>query len=124
MKLERELTDTNSKGKPSSNAKGQLSRALLSVNVDKQSCCYCGAEGHSASQCKKYSNTEDRKKLIRESGRCFNCLRKGHTSSRCHSTSKCKHCGGKHHTSICARISTNGADNMSQVRANPSELNP
>ena len=118
------LTDTNSKGKPSSNAKGQLSRALLSVNADKQSCCYCGAEGHSASQCKKYSNTEDRKKLIRESGRCFNCLRKGHTSSRCHSTSKCKHCGGKHHTSICARISTNGADNMSQVRANPSELNP
>ena len=53
--------------------------------------------------CKKFSSMEDRKRIIRESNRCFNCLRKGHVGSNCRSLSNCKMCKGRHHTSACTR---------------------
>ena len=54
-----------------------------------------------STNCKRFTSVEDRKRIIRESNRCFNCLRKGHVGSTCKSLSKCKNCGGRHHTSIC-----------------------
>ena len=47
-----------------------------------------------------------RKRIIRESGRCncFTCLRRGHLSRDCRTASKCGHCRGRHHSSICTRM--------------------
>ena len=42
-----------------------------------------------------------RKGILKSSGKCFNCLRKGHISRTCKSLSRCRRCKGKHHTSIC-----------------------
>ena len=42
-----------------------------------------------------------RKRILRDGGRCYNCLRKGHLSRHCRSASKCKLCQGRHHTTIC-----------------------
>ena len=33
--------------------------------------------------------------------RCFVCLRKGHIARQCNSRSRCPHCSGRHHGSIC-----------------------
>ena len=35
--------------------------------------------------------------------RCFVCLRRGHISCACTSTSKCPKCHGRHHVSICPK---------------------
>lgn len=51
--------------------------------------------------CETVSDVDARKKILQSSGRCFNCLRKNHISRNCCSSSKCKKCQGRHHTSIC-----------------------
>uniref|UniRef100_A0A1X7V6B0 Uncharacterized protein n=1 Tax=Amphimedon queenslandica TaxID=400682 RepID=A0A1X7V6B0_AMPQE len=40
------------------------------------SCSYCN-ESHNSTQCQTVSSVEDRKRILRKQGRCFNCLRKG-----------------------------------------------
>ena len=47
------------------------------------------------------TKVSDRKQWLRSSGRCYNCLHKGHLSHACRSASKCQRCKGRHHTSIC-----------------------
>ena len=59
-------------------------------------CCYCGEEGHTPVHCKKVASIEDRKRYIRENGRCSNCLRRGHIGRDFRSTSKCGKCNGRH----------------------------
>ena len=47
------------------------------------------------------SLAEERKQALREMGRCFVCIRQGHLGRNCKSSSRCKHCNGRHHSSIC-----------------------
>ena len=49
------------------------------------------------------TQVDARKQILRSSGRCFICLRKGHISRDCRSRSKCPKCGGRHHFSICLK---------------------
>ena len=62
-------------------------------------CSFC-QNSHSSADCETVSDV-DAQKILRSSGRCFNCLRKNHISRNCRSSSKCKKCQGRHHTSIC-----------------------
>lgn len=95
--------DSRSRSKPIPGQKGTQSGTYTSTSSNPISCCYCGQEGHSSTNCKKFVSVDDRKRIIRESNRCFNCLRKGHVGSTCRSLSTCKNCRGKHHTSICMK---------------------
>ena len=63
-------------------------------------CCFC-RQLHASKDCVVVTSVNDQKQSLRSSGRCFNCLRKGHLSRACRSSSKCQCCKGKHHTSIC-----------------------
>ena len=83
-------------------------------------CAFC-QQSHSSIDCTSVPDVNDRKKILRNSGRCFNCLRKNHLSRNCHSKGKCKHCNGRHHTSICERGSQTGT---SPSLATHTELNP
>ena len=83
--------------------------ATLMVNNEKQGgrnysgvpfCLFCGNK-HYSSSCMTVTDPNARKKIIREKRRCFVCLRGGHISRDCRSTSKCFRCQGKHHVSIC-----------------------
>ena len=65
--------------------------------------CYYCQQSHLASNCEAVKTPEERKRILREAGRCFNCLRKGHVVQRCRSKSKCTQCHGRHHSSICQR---------------------
>ena len=83
-------------------------------------CAFC-EQSHSPLTCSTVPGVDDRKKILRNGGRCFNCLRKNHLSRNCRSTSKCKSCHGKHHTSICDKVARS-KENPSL--AAPTELNP
>ncbi|XP_064388661.1 uncharacterized protein LOC135336735 [Halichondria panicea] len=83
----------------------QTSSALLSRAQEPRagvSCSYC-QQSHPSTDCKTVISLTARKQTLRDSGRCFNCLRKGHMGRNCRSTSKCLKCKGRHHTSICER---------------------
>ncbi|XP_068717114.1 uncharacterized protein [Montipora capricornis] len=44
--------------------------------------------------------TESRKKILRQKGKCFGCLRSGHVSRDCQA--RCHRCSGKHHVALCS----------------------
>ena len=48
-------------------------------------CCYC-QQSHSSNKCSSVTAVSSCKQILRTSGRCFNCLRKGHLSHECRST--------------------------------------
>ena len=56
-----------------------------------------------------------RKQILRSSGRCYNCLRKGHIGRRCRSLSKCQQCKGGHHISICKHHSQSAVPSLVQA---------
>ena len=66
----------------------------------KIKCTYCH-ELHYSASCERVTDREARVKLLRDSKRCFVCLRVWHQASKCDSTKKCRHCSGRHHQSIC-----------------------
>ena len=39
-----------------------------------------------------------------QSGRCFNCIRKGHRLKDCPVSKHCRHCNKRHHQSICFSV--------------------
>ncbi|CAC5398596.1 unnamed protein product [Mytilus coruscus] len=65
------------------------------------SCAYC-KEPHFSSECTKYTDHNDRMKIVKEDRLCFNCLRR-HRVVDCKSKSNCKKCDRRHNTSICSK---------------------
>ncbi|XP_065075025.1 uncharacterized protein LOC135698823 [Ochlerotatus camptorhynchus] len=51
-------------------------------------------------------STEDKDKEVRRHQLCRNCLRKGHHSKDCSSSSNCRKCCGRHHTLLCHESSS------------------
>jgi hypothetical protein len=74
-------------------------RSTLMTNSTQSnlSCCYC-QQGHFSNNCTRVTDTEERKAILRKTGWCYICLRKGHMSKSCRSRSKCYKCKGRHHT--------------------------
>ena len=69
------------------------------MRKDSGLCAFClGKRAHE--DCRKVSNLDERKRIIRKFGRCFICLQKGHRAAECQKTHKCKNCRESHHTSI------------------------
>ena len=85
-----------------------LSGARESGTNTSFTCCYCRQQ-HVAKDCTMVTGVSARKQILRNSGRCFNCLRKGHAARLCRTASKCQQCKGRHHTSICGAQSMSGA---------------
>ena len=65
----------------------------------KKSCLFCN-EMHHPSECTKVTEKNARLKIVKEKRVCFNCFG-NHRVSECMSKYKCRHCGKKHHSSIC-----------------------
>ena len=87
----------------------------------KSGCCFCQQEDHTPTQCTKVPGMDERKRLIREQGRCFICLRPGHISKHCRSSLKCTNCNGRHHSSVCMR---NSKPKLGQKRHTHSSSSP
>jgi hypothetical protein len=67
----------------------------------KRVCVYCNAESHRSSECDSILTLDERKKLLATKKLCFNCTGPSHRASESRSTSTCRHCNKRHHTSIC-----------------------
>ncbi len=86
--------------RPPPSATSLVSSGTTSLNTP---CCYCD-QLHSPGTCSIVPQIEARKQILRRSGRCFSCLRKGHLVRDCRSQGRCHNCKGRHHSSICNRL--------------------
>lgn len=96
--------------------------AFLAATPSSPTCAFCD-QAHSPTSCTVVTGAEARKKLLRNSGRCFNCLRKNHLFRNCRSKSTCRNCKGKHHTSICEK-DTASKEEKGATESQPPKLNP
>lgn len=64
----------------------------------KPECFFCQEE-HYSDECKKYPSLRERKDKL--TGRCFNCLRRGHNVHNCRANRKCYWCKETHHRALC-----------------------
>ena len=80
------------------------------------SCCYY-QQHHPSGTCTTVTQVDARKQILKRSGCCFCCLKRGHLGRDCRSTVRCSVCNGHHHRSICTkgqpqcRRPSNGATN-------------
>lgn len=82
--------------------------ALFTGSGGSTPTCYYCHQSHLSHACKNVESVEERKRLLRDAGRCFVCLRRGHIVRQCTSKGRCPHCRGRHHGSICGQKSTPG----------------
>ncbi|XP_062703655.1 uncharacterized protein LOC134286102 [Aedes albopictus] len=82
------------------------SHGASQVNLRK---CLACSEHHPLYLCGTFSklSLEDKEKEVRRHQLCRNCLRKGHQSRDCSSSTNCRKCRGRHHTLLCSNNSTN-----------------
>lgn len=98
--------------------------ATLFSGYSPASCCYCQQQ-HAAEACTTVKGIKDRKRILRKSGRCFICLRRGHICRECRSRSKCSKCRARHHVSVCAQASlSEGSAALVATPTPGTELNP
>ena len=93
-----------------------------SSNPKPPSCCFC-QQGHSSKDCTTIVTTAARKASLKNDGRCYNCLARGHLSRQCRSAGRCSKCKGKHHTSICD-VQDQTPPSTSQSLSQTTTLNP
>ena len=91
----------------------QTSAALLGGN-SATDCTFCQGK-HPSFDC-HVANLQERKNILRKTGTCFLCLRRGsHISRDCKSSVKCHICNGHHHVSLCFRNpKVGGVNNMNE----------
>lgn len=70
--------------------------------------CIVCSEHHPLYLCGRFSklSTEEKEKEVRRHQLCRNCLRKGHFSNDCSSSTNCRKCRGRHHTQLCTNDSS------------------
>ena len=81
-------------------------------------CAYCEGNHYSAS-CEKVQDLQQRKEILFKDRRCLNCLRPGHIASVCKTSTVCRHCGERHHQSICPNPLKILATRKSRLPAHP-----
>ena len=90
---------------PAQSEKNMSTASVLFASEKRKSlvsCTYC-KQSHNSHNCQVFKTPQLRKDFLRQDGRCFICLRKGHVGKACYSNSKCLDCSGRHHVSICDR---------------------
>ena len=75
--------------------------ALPVLAYRNKQCIFCNSN-HSPVYCQNVSDINQRRDIVQQSHKCFNCLG-GHRVSNCRSQVRCRFCQGKHHSSLCLR---------------------
>ena len=89
-----------------SEGKGTPSSSELMAGSEgnqKSAYVYCG-QHHPCVQCTIVTNAQKRQEILKNSDRCFICIRKNHPSRNCRSRFRCSKCHGRNHSSICDPI--------------------
>ena len=77
------------------NAQSRVQQEPRSVDQ----CIYCDGS-HRAKDCTEVTDVGERRGILSNKKRCFNCTGSKHRANNCRSKS-CQKCQGRHHTSIC-----------------------
>ena len=75
---------------------------LFKPNLRPGNCRYCDYKKHISSTCNVITNVETRKSLLKNQGRCFNCLSRKYVSKTCKAKYSCVKSKNRHHVSICS----------------------
>ena len=111
---------TNQSGRPPSSHNSTGSS--LVINGSNVSCVYCH-HNHFSASCTKVVELNERRDILKRSGRCFNCLRSNHKSKDCDSSKNCRYCHRRHHQSICEQCPTIKREPVTSDRGIPSRQN-
>ena len=67
-------------------------------------CRFCN-KNHLTHNCDTYNSAKLRKQRASDLKLCYNCLLSNHNVAKCLNSGRCRHCGKKHHSSICTNTS-------------------
>ena len=76
------------------------------LQADSYACVFC-MKNHSPTSCPIVTDVSRRFNILKESRRCYVCLKKGHVASKCFSKIVCIKCGRKHNVSTCNEVNPN-----------------
>lgn len=104
-------------------AAGSPRRYQGSNRTNDMQCSLCKGPHH-LGRCEKLKNvpSEERYALLMNWRVCFNCLSKGHQVKECQSKFRCRHCGGKHHTTIHREANKEKVDSISNKAEDMPEM--
>lgn len=82
--------------------KSQQSSKVLHVETTTTPCIVCNVERHRLYECGRFKSMSlsDRRQLLKEKQRCFNCFGDNHTVYQCRSRKTCRICKRRHHTLV------------------------
>lgn len=112
---------------PNNQMKKPAQRSVSSHGANQASPrkCHVCSDHHPLYLCGSFSklSTEEKDKEVRRHQLCRNCLRKGHHSKDCSSSSNCRKCRGRHHTLLCSNESSpqSTSKSVSPQQAKPIE---
>ena len=107
----------------SSPATTTLLSGTTSTTKALNGCCYYQQQ-HSSVNCHTVTSPDDRRQILKTSGRCFNCFIKGHIGRKCRSSPQCQTCNGKHHPRICDQTAAVHQKSSSSTNMVVSTVNP
>ncbi|PIK38053.1 hypothetical protein BSL78_25121 [Apostichopus japonicus] len=67
--------------------------------VYRRPCLFCGKGNHWSDECRKVTDTIQRREMVQKEGRCFKCLNKGHLFKNCKRKKPCFDCKDVNHNS-------------------------
>ncbi|XP_065368751.1 uncharacterized protein LOC135961183 [Calliphora vicina] len=100
--------NTQKKNENNSGRKGKSFSCQANAQQDNIKCIFCRSVEHYVSNCPSFSAipVQQRFDFVKGVPACINCLRKGHTVTRC-KASKCRVCNRSHHTLLHQYAATN-----------------
>ncbi|XP_065085820.1 uncharacterized protein LOC135707835 [Ochlerotatus camptorhynchus] len=113
---------------PSITQKKPIQRSVSSHGASQfnvRNCVIC-SDHHPLYLCGSFSklSVEEKEKEVRRHQLCRNCLRKGHLSRDCSSSTNCRKCRGRHHTLLCLNHSSSSLNSKPISSQQPKSVTP
>ncbi|XP_065075285.1 uncharacterized protein LOC135699031 [Ochlerotatus camptorhynchus] len=113
---------------PSITHKKPIQRSVSSHGASQfnvRNCVIC-SDHHPLYLCGSFSklSVEEKEKEVRRHQLCRNCLRKGHLSRDCSSSTNCRKCRGRHHTLLCLNHSSSSLNSKPISSQQPKSVTP
>ena len=80
---------------------GQIYNTQQRDHTKPHACVYCDSHDHKSTVCPKVETPIGRRKILSQKKLCFNCTGGSQSAAECRSTTTCRNCAKRHHTSIC-----------------------
>lgn len=111
---------------PSTASKQNKSTKCTSANATVAATITCPLckRNHFINKCHQFieKSPSQRRELMKQFNRCFNCLSRNHSVSECNSTYTCRYCQRKHHSMLHVDSTPNSNAHLATDHANDSTI--